>query len=302
MWTVDTLVLPEGTGAPSYLWGENKDNIWAVGSAYLNAYRMWHYNGESWTNHSPSEYIDPRGIFGINASDIWMGSTEGSLYHYNGSNWSKAITLSVPYFQSFVVQGICGTSSNDIYAVGYADSIDYIGYKGIIAHYDGSQWSILNIPSIKNSFSKIVYNQELSCYLISGWVFDFSAENIFKFDGTSLSQIYTSINHIGLYTILSKNYLAIDNILYSYGKSGLKIFKEFQSSIYAGGAWGRSTKDIFTINWEGIGHYNGDDLVTLYKKWNNDWSPIGVLIFDEDVYFIWIDFTKTYVVHGRLEN
>jgi hypothetical protein len=40
VWTVDTLMVPEGRSVPSWMWGANENDIWAVGASYTNAYAI----------------------------------------------------------------------------------------------------------------------------------------------------------------------------------------------------------------------------------------------------------------------
>ena len=170
-WTVDTLKPAEGRSLPSRMWGANANDVWAVGLSYLNAYCIWHFDGERWTNYTPDKYIDPRGIWGTASNNIWIGSTDGAFWRYDGVKWNKFSEITIPNYQQFVVQSMCGRSANDIYAVGFADSIGGNTYKAIIAHFNGTNWELVNIPTIKNSFNKILYDKVTNTFLISAWIF-----------------------------------------------------------------------------------------------------------------------------------
>ena len=305
VWTVDTLKVPEGRSIPYWMWGSSANNVWAVGLSYLNAYCIWHYNGQSWNNYNPDKYIDPGGICGFNSNDIWIGSTDGALWHYNGAEWSKFTVINIPNYHSFFVQGISGSSPNNIYAVGFADSIDGSTYKAIIVHYNGTKWVQVNIPTVKNSFTEIQYAKNTNEFLIKGNVFENSIEFIYKFNGIDLIELVNNSSNsedISLNTIGSEVYLAWQGKIYRYENSKLNLFKDFSEIQYAGKVWGRTEKDFFTINWDGIGHYNGTDLITIYKKWNDDWFPGGGIVFEKDVFLIWDDSYNTFIVHGKLMN
>ena len=97
-------------------------------------------------------------------------------------------------------------------------------------------------------------------------------------------------------------YAQVGEKLYKYKNGSIDIFKDFSKQNNAGGILGRSEKDFFTINWDGIGHYNGTDLITIYEKWNDDWFPGGGIVFEKDVFFIWDDSYNTFIVHGKLMN
>ena len=299
-WAIDTLKPPEGRSLPSRMWGANASDLWAVGLSYLNAYCIWHYDGQRWTNNTPDHYIDPRGIWGTSSNNIWIGSTDGTFWHYNGVKWDKFSETTIPNYQQFVVQSMCGTSSNEIYAVGFADSIGGSTYKAIIMRFNGTKWELVNIPTIKNSLNKILYDKKANMFLISSWIFDKPDQIIYSFDGTSLKNVFSTQDGSSIYNIGDLVYLVVKNKIYKFHNNTFEPLIEFSQSNYAGAAFGRTEKDFFTINWDGIGHYNGTDLITVYPKWNNDWAPGGGIIFEKDVYFIWDDSYNTFIVHGKL--
>jgi hypothetical protein len=302
IWTVDTLKPAEGRSLPYSMWGGNANDVWAVGLAYLNAYCIWHYDGNNWSNYTPDKYIDPTCIWGTSTNNMWIGSTDGAFWHYDGVTWSKFVETTISGYQKFVVQSLCGNSPDNIYAVGFADAIDGSTYKGIIMHYDGTGWDLVNIPDIKNSFDQIFYDETTGKFLITGWIFNQADEYVYGFDGTNINQIFQTHTGVSINTIGSKIFSVVEGKIYKYQNEGFTLFHDFSSTNYAGAAYGRNEKDFFTINWDGIGHYNGNDLITIYPKWNNEWFPGGGIVLERDVFFIWDDSYKTFIVHGRLNN
>ena len=302
VWNVDTLKIPEGRTLPSRMWGTGKDNIWAVGASYLNAYCIWHYDGNKWENYVPDSYIDPIDIYGFSQNNIWMSSFDGFLWHFNGVVWSKNSEIKIENYHRAIIANICGRTPDNIYATGFAESIDYVSYKAVIMHYNGSKWEQVNIPTIVNSFDQIFYDEKAGNYLITGWVFDKPDEYIYSFNGNSLKTIYSTQDGLTLYSMANNIYAQVGEKLYKYKNGSIDIFKDFSKQNNAGGILGRSEKDFFTINWDGIGHYNGSDLITIYEKWNDDWFPGGGIVFEKDVFFIWDDSYNTFIVHGKLMN
>jgi hypothetical protein len=307
-WTVDTLIIPEGRSYPSLMWGACADNIWAIGSAYANAYQIWHYDGYYWQNYIPAEYIDPRGIYGSNENNIWTSSLgtniiPAAFWHYNGSEWSKFCDIIIDGYFHITIESIAGSAANNIYAVGFADSIDSQSYKGIILHFNGIEWKEVNIPIIKNSFDQIFYDETSGIFLISGWIFDKPDEYIYLLDGNNLIKIFSTQGGLALNSIDNTIYPStLDGKLYKFMKGNIVLFKDFSTTNFAGSVRGRSEKDFFTINWDGIGHYNGTDLITIYKKWNDNWFPDGGIVFEKEVFFIWDDSYNTFIVHGKLKD
>ncbi len=300
-WTVDTLKVPEGRSLPFRMWGANANDVWAVGLAYLNAYCIWHFDGISWKNYVPDKYIDPRGIWGTSRNNIWIGSTDGAFWHYDGFQWSKFQETNIPNYRPFVNQAIIGNRADNIYAVGFADSIAGKSYKAIIMHFNGNRWEMVNIPSIQQSFIRIYYDKITGNFLIYALEFDTTDEYIYMFDGKNLNQIYTSENHT-LMMIGEKIYLQNKNKILRFNGNKFEPFLELSADKYVGNALGRNEKDFFTINVDGIGHYNGTDLITIFVKPNIEWAPAAGIVFEKDVFFIWDDPYDTFVVHGKLNN
>lgn len=301
-WTVDTLKIAEGRSLPSRMWGANANDVWAVGMAYLNAYCIWHFDGQSWTNYAPDKYIDPNAIWGFNRNNIWIGSLDGSFWFFNGSQWNRTSEVIIPNFLQFMPWSMSGNAIDNIYTVGFADSIDRNSYKSEIIHFDGSGWKLINISVRKQYFDQICYDDNSKKFLIHAGEFQSSNEYIYSFDGEELIKKFSAQEYLNLVQIGRNTFMNIRQKLYKYEDNKFELFEDFSSTNNVGNAWGRSEKDIFTINLDGIGHYNGTDLVTIFTKPSIEWSPDGGIVFAKDVFFIWDDSYNTFIVHGKLNN
>lgn len=307
VWTVDTIKVSEGYASPFMMWGPTANNLWALAHAYSNAYRIWHYNGQDWTNYSVNEYIDPWGIYGFSSNNIWTASLStnsipASFWHYDGSSWLKFCDMNIQGYYHITIQSIAGNDVNNIYAVGFADSINGQSYKAIIFHFNGANWAPINIPDIRNSFVQIFYDSVSGSFLIAGNTFDTINQYVYNFDGKSVRKIYSTQDGVLLCSIGKNIYLQSTGKLFKYENGEFNLFKDFSATNYIGNAWGRSEIDFFTINTDGIGHYNGDNLTTIYEKPSDNWYPSGATIFNKDVFFIWGDSYNDFIVHGMLIN
>ena len=118
------------------------DDMWAVGAGgdgdpiVCDLSQIHHWNGENWT-HVPAQA--PDGCFwhslyaveSIASDDVWAGGElfdgdyRGLSLHWNGSTWVEEPTpIGIADFVSF--------ASNDVYAFG-----------GGVAHWDGSDWTLV---------------------------------------------------------------------------------------------------------------------------------------------------------------
>jgi len=298
-WTVDTLEAIEGYMSLYYLWGAAANDLWAVGSAYRNADCIWHYNGVKWERTPASGLIDPCGIWGSGNNNIWMGSSDASFWHYDGLSWSRICQYKIEGYDYALTQRMDGIAPNEIYAVGFAQK-ENGEYKGIIMHYDGKNWEQVSIPDQIIILSNIYYNQQTDKYLISGFVNETGENIIYLFDRKTLKIINSCYNNCWLNKVKDKIYLNDGTQrIYRYDKTKFNLFKDFTGTNYGGRMWGRSEIDFFTDNRDGIGHYNGTNLVTVFKRFSNDWSIYESIVFENDFFSTWRNDT-TISIHGKL--
>ncbi len=166
-----------GLGPVFDIWGSARDDIYVVGLGFGAG--RYHFDGTNWTQISS---ITGRTLWGFSAEDVFIGGR--GIDRYQGAAWQ---TMFLPSDVSFsLIEGIWGTSSEDLYAVGNEYNIlyydgnpegqwehfdttgleeDYYGFSGIwgnsdqdifvigraagkniILHYDGSLWTTFVTP------------------------------------------------------------------------------------------------------------------------------------------------------------
>ncbi len=182
-----------------------------------------------------------------------------------------------------VISSIYGTSKNNLYAVGFADNSDGTG-KGIILKYDGINWEFINIPDIRVGFNEIKRLKN-GKYIINGIINDDIGflDKLFIFDGIgTLKEIYSDYSYPSLDEMNNEVYITINNKIYKCKDDKLKLWKEFSGIPYYDSVLGRSEKDFFGIGYDGILHFNGIDLVNIYKS---QLDISASIIFEKDVFF-----------------
>lgn len=185
-----------------YIWGFNNNDFYAVTdpTIYDNS-NIYHYNGNSWElmKGSPVGWS----IWGTGPTDLFVAAN-GEVYHYDGSTWT---TMIIPESAKAVtLWEIWGAAGDDVFVV---------GNKGIILHYNGTEWSTMNSNTIGNIWevwgtaSNNVYAITLNTVLHydgKGWS-EFSINIDYPYDdlrsiwGNAADNIYISSYH----TLMSYN-------------------------------------------------------------------------------------------------
>jgi hypothetical protein len=313
-WTFDTLHLQ--LGSLESIWGSSPADIWACGNEDL-----FHYDGTKWIRYTDYSGYSRRKLFGFSANDMWLGGSDGNLWHYDGTNWTEKYKFTTDNIYNACIDDIEGTSSNNLYAVGYfAFSSDINSIYGFLLHYDGSNWSEIYRANHVSEFGKIkidngapfVYEYKLSS------THDMGNDSISFYqlmNNHSLKLLYTNnLNTIiwgNIYNIGDRVYFVISHDVYRYGYLNnvtgtfVKYFS-FPEQDFGYQVYGRSEKDVFVPIGSGISHYNGTDVQPLINFSNTSVSIVGgdPAIFDNDVFFGLYDGLNgvNMILHGKLKQ
>lgn len=305
IWTVDTLKLPEGYSTfLTRMWGSAPDDVWLVGNAYSSQHCLWHYDGTRWKNDPTLRNIYPSAIWGTSKDNVWLANSNSTIWHFDGKIWAKYADLAIIDYNRIVIETIVGYSKNNIYGVGVAYHNNGRDYKGVITHFDGSKWILIEVPANNILFAVITYNQVANEFLISGVTGDFPYYyRLFQLKNDQLIEIFKVDNKvIALDEMGASNLVMVDKTVFSYKNGNLTEFHNFEGTNIVGRLWVRNEKDFFTFTYDGIGHYNGVDIKTLFNKELNDVGLNTAYIFEKEVFFT-MENTLTsveFVVHGKL--
>ena len=217
----------------------------------------------------------------------------------NGNTIKQYGNYKLPNYYNTVFENIWGDSPDNIYAVGGA-TLKENSYKGIIMHFDGTEFSYIQIPDKKLAYIEIGKGNTNSSYLLNSLSVNDTAK-IFKLSRTMLDEIYSGMKVVSFGGINKFLYVVIGKKIYKYSNNKLNLWKDFSNTLYMGRIWGRSEKDMFFAAYKGVGHYNGNNLKLLYAT---DMSIFESIIFKEDVFFLCYDSTSgsSVIIHGKLND
>jgi hypothetical protein len=135
-------------------------NVWAVGddssTTATGPPLIEHYDGTTWsvTSTSVTTAGSLNSVAAVSASNVWaVGSQPGTglAMHYDGTGWTQA-SLPAPTGGQWELTGVSASSASDLWAVGYVDSADGLAAHGIAEHFNGSTWSVTQLPDLGSSY------------------------------------------------------------------------------------------------------------------------------------------------------
>jgi len=283
VWSKDTLRAEDfGFQFLSSIWGSSPKDIWVVGDAAAQANKVWHYDGIRWKNYRLNQFAAPISIHGISSYEVWMVTTRSDIWKWDGLNWNKYTTIIPEGYYRILFEDIYGYKDN-LYAVGIAEKLDG-DYTGIIVHYNGKKWEILNTPKIKEYFVRVLF-LEKGDILITALNLNDQLEpaRLYKYANGELILLGKSWIDYILGILNNKLYVNTDRKVYEYKDSELILKIDLSNTNYAGGLIGRSINDFFAGNYGwNLGHYNGESIVDLYYINGN---LIDGIVFEKDVFF-----------------
>lgn len=140
------------------------DDVWAAGQGTTDGEShnlIEHWSGDAWnvvaSPHFPNTNDDfMQSVSAITANDIWavgafsIPNAEGSplqtaTLHWDGTSWSIVPSPS-PSSNFDVLNGVAGTTSNDVWAVGSFDDDSGL-LNPLVEHWGGAGWSVFPSPA-----------------------------------------------------------------------------------------------------------------------------------------------------------
>jgi hypothetical protein len=306
-WKVDTVNVP--FNYLTRMWGSSPTDIWAVGSGGSSDQRIWHYDGDDWKTDGISKLIGPASVYGFSSDNVWFAGREGKIFHYDGKSFVEKFYFENPgSFGLYVFMDIWGPSTDEIYAVGFIDSLEQ--RKAMMFKYNGNEWARVSLPKNNFTIHRIrKYTEENNFY------FNCRAEHsqypdsnaLVSFNGREFEYLFFDIaDKDGKLTIsdIGDNYYATIGDTVFIIQNNKKIMVDiFDNNQFGNTVFGRNENDLFLRMEDGIAHYNGTDVEYL-QRFDTRQSVMDEAIFEKEVFLLVIDFERDYnlIYHGTLNN
>ncbi len=248
--------LPQGNNLRA-LWGSGPNNIYAVGDVGT----ILHYDGSSWqplANLPGKNFL--LDIWGAGPNAIFAVG-ENALWHYDGASWQAMAPPSG--LGLFLMRGVWGSASNNVYAVGYS----YATYTAMVLHYNGMAWSKMNIPLLFDDLHAIWGSDPNHIFAVGeeGVILYYNGHSWQEIDASTEAYLY-DVWGSGPNDVYAAGYLYSDYkgvVLHYDGSSWKQVFAIPGEKIYA--IWGAGANDIYIV----------DTFRTVYHFDGHTWQEMG---------------------------
>jgi hypothetical protein len=240
----------------SSVWGRSANDMFVVGGMESGSHGLFqHFDGAAWSAMSKpgpaalnTLYDD---VWGSSGTDVfavgiyWDTDPNAIIAHYDGTKWSM---MTVPMSLSRWLRGVSGTSSHDVWTVGFVDYShcfppDPCDGESVAWHYDGSRWTEASAGLGGSSLEGVWSHSPSDVFAVGSGL---GGGVVVHYDGHTWSPMVVP-PVIGLWdvwgTSASDVYAVGDDAILHYdGKSWTKVSDQGGSDV-----WGSSPTDVFVV-------------------------------------------------------
>ncbi len=284
------------------IWGSSGTDVYALSNLFVDRWGILHYDGSTWSTlfvRGDREKLtgiwgsSPRDVFVVGQWNIHVDDSperEGVILHYDGSSWTL---MRPPVLDYFASQGsyhaVWGASGTNVFAVGKENSGETTSNEALVAHYDGTGWSRMAIPSNNDSWDDVHGTSSRDVWAVSNYVGPFLGgpySSIWHYDGTEwdVSTGYEGMNLSGIWASSSTSVFAVGGgehgeVFHYDGVTWSRM--TVPPTGYLRDVWGTSDHDVYAVGQNGILHFDGSTWTDMgvNRSMNDVWGASATDVF-----------------------
>jgi hypothetical protein len=192
------------------------------------------------------------GAFAFSATEVWFASSVPIKWNGNFAALYHLYDMGILTPDDGSVSKVWGSNPRDIY---------FVGRKGSVVHYDGSNWQ--KLPSGTTVDIQDIWGAGQAVLAVASFINYGRGLDLLQIQGTSVAKLDTAGLRIALSSVWFSNdqdfYLAGDGLFTKNKLTDLRWdLHEEQPSIYKRRVRGNAGNDVFVVGDFGlVSHYNG---------------------------------------------
>ena len=288
------------------VWGSSATDVMAVGGSTI-----LHYDGSAWSTQTTITDASLASVWGASATSfVAVGQApagKAAAYRYDGTGWTPMPAPNPEPDDPEVnsqLRAVWGASDQDLFAVGHysANSTEF-DLRGLVARYDGSAWTVMQLPDRAGGTLADVYGTSSTNVIAVGTgdepMDDIPAYGlVYRFDGTSWTRQHIQREDLDASLSLGAVWASSPTDVFVVGfeegpvaGSGAVVYHsdgsgfvkmEIPPTQLLTGLWGTSATDVYAVG-DGVLHYDGqswtrlDDHGGLADLWGSSSSDLFVV-------------------------
>lgn len=251
-----------GNLAVEDIFGFSPVDVWAVGSRvypnpnpppnFVDSCFIAHFDGTTWAEIQEPPMQGIMCIWGRSSKDIYAGSEDGNILHYDGMDWTATHVLDSLQFISI------GGDASVVFAGG---AVNVNGnYPVVMYENRGAGWTLIGMQTVSDNYQNPHFGYS-AIFSPAPEVIYSSTFGVFKWNGTGWDRVLQSDVAVrGLCGTSSNNVLATGwgPVVYHWNGVDWKDIpaatKGLPANSLVSGVW-TSPDEIFAVGWDGLQSY-----------------------------------------------
>jgi len=186
------------------IYGFAGNDIWAVGERidinptpppnFLDSSLIIHFDGMQWKENKVVGGRYLLSVWGSASNDIWTCGWNGTVFHFDGLSWKRdSVPVSIPAGGEFVLWGVNGKSSQDIFMVGYVHENNLAKTTPYFLRRTTRTWTVVDSFVIQPGQVEVKFGQNGLWVSPSGSLYSFGP-NIYRWNGSTWSIVYVTFD------------------------------------------------------------------------------------------------------------
>jgi hypothetical protein len=282
------------------VWAADSHDAWAVGQGGA----ILHWDGNRWSAVAAPVSVDLSAVSGRSPTDVWAAGAAGTLVHWDGTLWTSftwpdagtgdalesvwvaSATQAWAVGSPGILQwdgttwtpvagmpsrffGVWGAASDDVWAVGPADSVEYPTGRTPSAHWDGTSWTFRKQPPMMSNADPNAPGPDLTSVWGSGhddvWATNDAAGPWQHWDGSSWSYATTPSVDSATSRLGGGTAGSVFAGLWQIDGASWVDRSTDASSVWVNGMWMASASDGWLVA-GGITHWDGAGWSTIVSQ------------------------------------